>query len=105
MQNYALGFAAYFLEIESGSLHLSQLTRVQKCLKESAEKGKLVSSSTTLKVLQKIENKNSFETDKLLAQTFDLPVQVREILKPQKDDSVRLEITLTAEQFKELEQC
>lgn len=90
-------------KIESGSLHLSQLTKVQKCIKEAQINGTSICPSVTLEVLGKLENKNSFQTDTVLAKEFNLPVRDHEALRPQADDSVRIEITLSAEQFKELE--
>ena len=92
-------------KIESGALHLSQLTRVQKCLKEAGENGIMVSSAMTSEILANLENKNSFETEVVLAKKFDLPFKVQDILRPQSDDSIRLEITFTAEQFKDLEKA
>jgi len=91
--------------IEAGSLNLSQLTQVQKCLKESAKNGESISVEQTLEVLTKLENKNSFETQKTLAQEMNSPVVLHEKLKPQQDNSVRIEMTLTKEQFAELEQA
>lgn len=90
-------------KIEEGHLNLTQLTQVQKCLKESAKTGEEISTERTLEVLSKLENKNSWETQRTLALEMDLPVVVREKIQPQKDDSVRLEITLTQDQFAELE--
>ncbi|MFM6928424.1 MAG: HNH endonuclease [Bdellovibrio sp.] len=92
-------------KIEDGSLNLSQLTQVQKCLKESARKGESVSVEYTLEVLTKLENKNSFETQKTLALELNLPIEHHQKVKPQQDESVRIEITLTKEQFAELEQA
>lgn len=89
-------------KIESGALNLSQLTQVQKCLKTSAEKGAKFSSAETLQVIENLENKNNFETQTVLAKAFDIPIKSLEVLKPQKDDSVRLEIILSAEQFEDL---
>lgn len=92
-------------KIEDGSLNLSQLTQVQKCLKESAKNGENISIEQTLSVLTKLQNKNSFETQKTLALEMNLPVELHERVRPQQDESVRLEITLTKEQFAELEQA
>ncbi|WP_373999199.1 HNH endonuclease [Bdellovibrio bacteriovorus] len=85
-------------KIENGSLNLTQLTEVQKCTKGQ-------SAIIAQEVLSKIENKNTFETHKVLAVELGLPIQIHEKLKPQADDSVRMEITLTKEQFQELEQA
>lgn len=92
-------------KIESGTLNLSQLTQVQKCIKESQKVGQLITSETTLEILNKLENKNTFETEKVLALEFDRPIQTHESIKPQQDNSVRLQVTLTQEQFQELEQA
>lgn len=90
-------------KIESGELNLTQLTHVQKCLNEKTKSGKAISLEKTAEILAKLENKNSFETQKTLSFEMDLPIMAEEKLKPQKDDSIRLEITLSKEQFKELE--
>ncbi len=85
-------------KIEDGSLNLTQLSQVQKIVKSE-------SLQAAQEVLTKIENKNSFETQKVLATEFNLPIQTHEKIKPQQDDSVRLEITLTPEQYEYLKQA
>lgn len=93
-------------KIEDGKLNLSQLTKVQKCLREQSQStGEALSPKVTMQILEKIEHKSVFETERVLSTEFDRPIQTQESLKPQKDDSVRLEITLTHEQFAELEQA
>lgn len=94
------------VKIEEGKLNLSQLTQVQKSLREQTPSGsQALTSSATLAVLEKIENKSAFETEKVLASEFNRPVQVHESVRPQKDDSVRMELTFTKEQFADLEQA
>ncbi|KYG63664.1 hypothetical protein AZI86_12605 [Bdellovibrio bacteriovorus] len=90
-------------KIEAGTLNLSQLTQVQKCLTEASQKGVVVSAYQATRILEKIENKNGFETLKTLAAEFDIPAQSFTKLTPQKDQSVRLEVTLSEQQFAELE--
>jgi 5-methylcytosine-specific restriction endonuclease McrA len=98
-------------KIEDGSLNLTQLTQVQKNLKQSPlghtqdSLGRSQGLKFTKEILSKIENKNSFETQKVLAKEMNLPVQVHEKIKPQADESIRLEVTLTAEQFQDLEKA
>lgn len=92
-------------KIESGALNLSQLTQVQKCLKEDAKIGVDTSIKRTEEILESLQHKNTFETQKTLAVEFNQPIQKTENLKPQADESVRIEVTLTAEQFQELEQA
>lgn len=89
-------------KLEDGSLNLSQLTRVQKCLREEAKKGQSQPLEKTQNILKQIVHCNSFETQKVLAREFDLSVQTHALTTPQKDDSIRLEITLSKEQFAEL---
>lgn len=98
-------------KIESGALNLTQLAQVQKCVKESAPKplradsppsSSQMAQPTVLDILEKLERKNSFETKKILAQEFDHSVRIHEVIKPQKDGSVRLEVTLSAEQYEQL---
>ena len=104
-------------KLENGALNLSQLTQVQKCLKtavdmkqtkiepnsEGKTKSYPKSASDIAIILNKIENRNTFETNKILAFEFDQPIQTSQIIKPQKDESVRIEITLTKEQFENLQ--
>ncbi|AHZ84907.1 hypothetical protein Bb109J_c2214 [Bdellovibrio bacteriovorus] len=90
-------------KIENGSLNLSQLTKMQKCIKANEDKGGVLSASKTLEVLQKIEHRNSFETEKTLAKEMNMPIESYEILTPQRDDSVRLVVSLTKDEFAHLE--
>lgn len=90
-------------KLESGILKFSQLTQVQKCLKHHKQThGEAMTKSETLSVIEKIEAKNSYQTQTTLAAEFQLPIQIQEKVKPQRDDSVRLEVTLSQEQFAEL---
>jgi hypothetical protein len=116
-------------KIESGSINLSQLAEVQKCFKneikihspmaidleiysqkfpvgiELAEQCANLASvkNRALDIINKLEYQNSFETQKTLAAEMNLPVQSYERLKPQQDNSIRIELTLTEEQFADLE--
>lgn len=92
-------------KLESGSLKLSQLTKVQKCLTAESKQGRTLTVEQAQDLLQKIENKNLFETEKILATELDLPLKAHETTKPQKDDSIRLEITLTSEEFETLQKA
>jgi hypothetical protein len=92
-------------KLETGALNLTQLTQVQKCLKQEAKTGKSADSGQTARVLEQIENKSTYETQKILAVKFNQPIEIYETLKPQQDESVRLEITLTQDQMKTLQQA
>ncbi len=91
--------------LKSGSLNLSQAVQLQKCLASEAKKGEVISESRTYEILESLKNCNSFETRQVLAQEFDMPIKFQEIVRPQKDESVRLEMTFTKEQFEELKQA
>ncbi len=91
--------------LKAGTLNLSQAVQLQKCLESEAKKGGVVSESKTQEILESLKNCNGFETRKVLAQEFDMPIKIQEIVRPQKDESVRLEITFTKEQFEELKQA
>lgn len=92
-------------KLEQGALNLTQLTQVQKCIRQEQQSGGIVGPEQTLQILEQIENKSSYETKKVLALEFNQPVQTHEVIQPQQDESVRLELTLTAEQMKVLAQA
>lgn len=90
------------IKIESGVLNLSQLAQVERCLKVEKKQGQVKSAHETQEILEKLENCSGYETKKILAIEFNQSIQVQTRICPQKDDSVRLEITLTQKQFEEL---
>lgn len=91
--------------LKSGALNLSQACLLQKCLESAVKKGEVTSATKTQEILEKLETCNGFETRQILAQEFDMPIKIQDIVRPQKDESVRLEITFTKEQFEELKQA
>ena len=91
--------------IETGEVNLTQLQQVQKCLNKEIEQGHKITIQQTEKVLEQIQNKSSFETQKILAVEFNQPIQQIENIKPQRDDSVRIEFTLSVEQMQKLQQA
>ena len=76
--------------IEAGEVNLTQLQQVQKCLNKEIEQGHKITIQQTEKVLEHIQNKSSFEAQKILAVEFNQPIQQIENIKPQRDDSVRI---------------
>jgi hypothetical protein len=92
-------------KVQNGSVCLSQLAQVQNSIAQAKACGKNITADAATKALEHVVGKSTFETKSILAKEFDLPALQPEFVNPQKDDSVRLEITLTAEQFKELEQA
>jgi hypothetical protein len=92
-------------KIESGALNLSQLTQVQKCLKEEKKKGQKIATEKVQEILNTLENKSGFESERILALEFNQPVKTRESVRPQQDESVRIEISFSKEQFEILKQA
>jgi hypothetical protein len=92
-------------KIEKGTLNLSQLAQVQKHIRTEVNHGNEVPTERVQEILATLENRNSFQTAQALAIAFDTPIQEIEILKPQKDRSVRLEFTLNEQQFETLKQA
>lgn len=91
-------------KLEAGVLNLTQLVQVEQGLKQGKRTGQVVTPGQTQTLLLKIENKSSFETQKIIAcELNQAPVAIQKI-KPQKDESVRVEITFTQEQFELLKQ-
>ena len=93
-------------KIQEGTLNLSQIGELSRSIKEKE-------STTGLKVteLQKeglvarIIGKTTMETQKELAVALDIPVKDFEKQKMQKDESVRLELTFSKEQYQKLLIC
>lgn len=86
-------------KIADGSLHLAQISKVQKiCRLIRKESGSPVELATQKIVLEKLENKTSIQTDLILAQEFQIEVKASERKVIQQDESVRIELTLTKEE-------
>ncbi len=92
-------------KIETGVLNLSQVLQVQKCLKHESKNGREVSADKTTRILSMISEKTIFETERVLAKELNQPILTFDKIRPQQNDSVRMEVTLTADQMKELEQA
>lgn len=92
-------------KLEEGTLNLTQLTQVQKCIKQEVKLGHKIDINQTTQILEEVQNKSGYETQKYLAHEFNQPVQTHEVIKPQQDNSIRLELTLTEDQMKTLQQA
>ncbi|MBC7370417.1 MAG: HNH endonuclease [Bdellovibrionaceae bacterium] len=86
-------------KIESGSLKLSQLEKVHQGIQQIKKTGKAVSVGQTTEILAQMEDLNIFESERLLAVELDFTPKIFQKAQPQKDGSVRLEITLSAEEY------
>jgi hypothetical protein len=93
-------------KIEDGSLNLSQMSQVQRTLRlaRKHDNTELLPNEKEI-LLEKLQYKSGSETELILAQEFDLPIESQFKQKLQKDCSVRLELTLSKEQMEVLEQA
>jgi hypothetical protein len=90
-------------KIEEGSLKLTQISQVQHAIRLVQKKGKTqILPSEKKQLLAKLENKTGAESELILAQEFDLPIQTQVIQKIQRDESVRVEWTFSKEQMETL---
>jgi flagellar biosynthesis component FlhA len=86
-------------KLESGSLNLSQVSLVQKAIRQ-----KKVQISNKLEILESLENKSFFESQTIVAKALDIEIKEQTKITNQKDESVRLEVTLTKSQWEKLQQ-
>lgn len=93
-------------KIEEGKLNLGQVSQVQKALRLARKQDNTQLLPSEKKVLlEKLVNKSGPETELILAQEFDFPVEAEVKQKIQKDCSVRLELTLSQGQMQVLERA
>ncbi|MEZ0392213.1 MAG: HNH endonuclease [Pseudobdellovibrionaceae bacterium] len=98
-------------QIQSGELSLSQVSEIQKVSREylkshKQEKDSSKLTKTKIQIIQELtasEARDHGTTQKIVAQGFDLPLIENTVQKIQKNESVRIELTLTKEQFEKLE--
>jgi hypothetical protein len=81
------------LKEKLGSVNLTQLARPQVAIKQEQKiTGERVTSLQKQSIIEKIENKKSDETEKILVQELHLPPPQKEKIKLQKDESVVLSL-------------
>ncbi len=89
-------------KIESGEMNLSQVSLMQKAIRQS---DKSISINDKKEIVSAILNKTVEQSEKILARSFNLPIKESPHVTHQKDESVRLELTLTKEQWEKLLQA
>lgn len=93
-------------KIQEGLLNLSQIGELSRAIKEKEKTtGQKISALTKTELVVGIAGKNMQETQKEISLALDIRIKEREKLRVQKDDSVRLEITLSKDQYQKLFQC
>jgi hypothetical protein len=84
-------------KLESGTLNLSQVSLVQKAIRQRK------AAVSKREILESLENKTFSQSQIIVARAFDLEIKEPTKITAQKDESVRLEITLTKEQWEKLQ--
>lgn len=91
-------------KLESGALDLHHVTTVSKAVRQ-VQKTRKITAKEKSELLEKIETKNEAQTQQVVAQHFDLKV-IHETKKvTQQDNSVRIELTLSPELARQIEQA
>jgi hypothetical protein len=84
-------------KLESGSLNLAQVSLVQKAIRLKK------ATANKREILASLENKSFSESQIIVAQALDLEIKEPTKITAQKDESVRLEVTLTKDQWEKLQ--
>jgi hypothetical protein len=79
------------IKIEEGSINLSQACELEK-----------IDQKHLPKLIEKLEYKSKRETQIILAQELDLPIKHVETQKAQKDESIRIELTFSKEEWEQI---
>ncbi len=90
-------------KIESGTINLSQASLVQKAIREKQSILKVkVDSKVKSDLVNQLTEKSFIESEVLVAKALDVEIKSYPAIKHQKDESVRLEITLSKSQWVKL---
>ncbi len=93
-------------KIQEGTLNLSQIGELSRSIKEKeSTTGLKVTELQKEELVARIVGKTTMETQKELAVALDIPVKDFEKQKMQKDESLRLELTFSKEQYQKLLTC
>lgn len=93
-------------QIQSGQISLSQVSLVQKAIRQVSKTTKQkVTSQDKQTILKMISKKNHHQTQKTVAEFFDLPILQIQKQVIQADSSVRLELTFSQEQYEKLQKA
>ncbi len=89
-------------KIESGEINLSQTTLLQKAFRE---KSQTVTPEQKRSLVAKICDRTVAESQVIISKELDLKVKATTKVTHQKDESVRIEITLTKEEWESLQKA
>ena len=93
--------------IENGEIHLSQVSLLQKTIREvEKQQNRKVSTLEKREVLSQLNSKNTQQTEVILAQQFQIDIpRVQTQIKNHHDESQSITIHLTKEEVEILEQA
>jgi 5-methylcytosine-specific restriction endonuclease McrA len=92
-------------KIEEGSVNLGHLTLLQTAVRQAEKSGEEVSPQEKTEVLEQIAGKDLFESAKEIATHFELPALQQTKVRPQSDGSIRMELTIPADLFAEIQEA
>lgn len=93
-------------KIQSGEIKLSQISLVQKAVREVSKNQSIkVSVAQKMEIMENICHKSHVQTQLEVAAFFDLPVVESSCQRVQADESVRVEFTLSKEAFAKIQQA
>ncbi|MGZ3818735.1 MAG: hypothetical protein ACXWRZ_18885 [Bdellovibrio sp.] len=91
---------------QEGSVNLSQIGELSRALKEKEKTcGMKISCAQKEELVAIITGKTTHETQKELSLALEVQPKNHDSQRMQKDESIRLEITLTKEQYQKLMTC
>ena len=91
--------------IESGALNLDQVRLMQQSIRQVAkESHRVVTSEEKIQVLSEIVGKSLAESEVIVASSFDVKIKKSVRIQKQADESVRMEISFSKEQWAKLEE-
>ena len=91
-------------QFQAAKLNLSQMAEAQKAFETSERETKVpINKEMKTALIANIEKTNNFQTKSILATELKLKPETKEKINPQSDETVRLELSLTKEQFEKLQ--
>lgn len=97
---------ALAVEIKNGTINADKIGELSRAVREKEQAtGIKVSALQKTELVALISGKSVSESQRELAKALDIKVKEHEVKRFQKDDSVRLEISVPRELFEQLKRC
>lgn len=92
--------------IKNGSMDITKISDVIRAVKEKERiSGEKVSALLKTELVARVAGKTSAESQKELAQVLDIKIKEHDSKRVQKDESVRVEFTVTKDQYDKIMKC